>query len=60
MSAFSFGEEDVDRHVVVYKKEFVPCPDELNALRKGQAWNPESSKTVKVLKTCNLNDHLMI
>ncbi|EFX77879.1 hypothetical protein DAPPUDRAFT_53863, partial [Daphnia pulex] len=28
LSAFSFGEEDVDRHVVVYQKEFTPVPDE--------------------------------
>ncbi|XP_046459148.1 sperm-associated antigen 7 homolog [Daphnia pulex] len=44
LSAFSFGEEDVDRHVVVYKKEFTPGPDELNAYRKGIPWNPDSVK----------------
>jgi hypothetical protein len=30
LSEFSFGEEDVDRHVVVYKKEFTPGPDASN------------------------------
>lgn len=46
LSEFSFGEEDVDRHVVVYKKEFTPGPDELNAYRKGIPWNPDSVKQV--------------
>ena len=46
LSAFSFGEEDVDRHVVVYKKEFTPGQDELNAYRKGIPWNPDSVKQV--------------
>jgi len=41
LSAFSFGEEDVDRHVVIFKKEFTPSNEELNAYRKGLTWNPE-------------------
>ena len=32
--AHSFGEEDVDRHVVLWKKEFTPCEDEINALKQ--------------------------
>lgn len=46
LSAFSFGEEDIDRHVVIFKKEFTPCQDELNAYRRGQPWNPETNKQV--------------
>ncbi|XP_057372913.1 sperm-associated antigen 7 homolog [Daphnia carinata] len=41
LSAFSFGEEDVDRHVVVYKKEFTPCQEELSAYRRGLEWKPK-------------------
>ena len=32
--AHSFGEEDIDRHVVLWKKEFTPCEDEINALKQ--------------------------
>ncbi len=52
LSAFSFGEEDIDRHVVIYKKEFTPSPEELTAYRKGQAWNPALVKLV--------NNHVII
>ena len=31
--AYSIGEEDVDRHTVVWKKEFQPSEEELNCLR---------------------------
>lgn len=34
--AFSFGIDQIDRHSVVYKKEFKPSEEELDALRKGQ------------------------
>ena len=43
LSAFSFGEEDVDRHIVIYKKEFTPCSEELNAMRKGLTYDPEAA-----------------
>lgn len=38
--AHSFGEEDIDRHVVLWKKEFTPCEDEINALKQGKEWDP--------------------
>jgi len=41
LQAFSFGIEDVDRHVVVYKEGHVPCEDELNCLRRGEPYDPE-------------------
>lgn len=44
LSAFSFGEEDIDRHIVIYKKEFTPCSEELNALRRGLPWDPNAVK----------------
>merc|ERR1712025_526963 len=36
----SFGEEDVDRHIQVWKKEFSPGEDELATLRRGEEWDP--------------------
>ncbi|KAK7869517.1 hypothetical protein R5R35_002292 [Gryllus longicercus] len=42
--AYSFGEEGVDRHIVIYKKEFTPSEDELAALRRGEEWTPEKAK----------------
>eukprot|EP00093_Oithona_nana_P002440 02440.XXX_58442_57564_1 [CDS] Oithona nana genome sequencing. len=38
--ASSFGVEDVDRHVVIWRKEFAPCEDELEAYRQGIEWDP--------------------
>jgi hypothetical protein len=46
MVTYSFGEEGVDRHIVVYKKENVPDEDELNALRRGEEWNEEKARQV--------------
>merc|ERR1712008_419938 len=36
----SFGVEDVDRHVVVWRKEFAPCEDELEAIKQGIEYDP--------------------
>ena len=36
----SFGEEEVDRHIQVWKKEFSPGEDELATLRRGEEWDP--------------------
>ncbi|XP_025418953.1 sperm-associated antigen 7-like, partial [Sipha flava] len=44
MLAYSFGEEEVDRYIMVFKKDFPPSEDELNALRNGQEWNDEIAK----------------
>lgn len=42
--AFSIGEEGVDRHVMIFKREFIPSDDELAALRRGEKWDPEKAK----------------
>jgi len=42
--AFSIGEEGVDRHVMIFKREFTPSDDELSALRRGEEWDPETAK----------------
>jgi len=44
---YSFGEEDVDRYMQVWKKEFAPCEGELSALRKGEEWDPVRYKQLK-------------
>lgn len=38
--AHSFGQEDVDRHAVLWKKEFSPSEDEINSLKQGKKWDP--------------------
>jgi len=43
----SFGVEDVDRHVVVWRKEFAPCEDELEATKQGIEWDPVASAREK-------------
>jgi len=50
LTAFSFGEEEVDRYVMLFKKEFAPTDDELLAYRKGEDWTPEKAKEVARLK----------
>ena len=37
--AYSFGEEDVDRHTVVWKKEAAPAEEELACLRRDATFN---------------------
>lgn len=46
MSAFSFGEEGVDRYMIVYKKEYLPSDDELTTLRNGEEWSEEKGKEI--------------
>lgn len=47
MIAHSFGEEEVDRYIMVFKKETPPSEDELNALRNGQQWSDEIAKSLQ-------------
>lgn len=42
--AVSYGVEDVDRYIVVYKKDFGPSEDEMFARRNGEEWNAETAK----------------
>lgn len=44
LSAMSFGVEDVDRYIVVYKKDHAPSEDEIFARRNGEEWNAETAK----------------
>ena len=45
--AYSFGEEGIDRHIVIFKREHAPSEDQLNTLRKGEEWNEEVAKKLK-------------
>lgn len=45
--AYSFGEEGLDRHIVIFKKEYAPTEDHLNALRRGEDWSEEIAKKVQ-------------
>ncbi|CAL7942768.1 unnamed protein product [Xylocopa violacea] len=42
--AYSFGEEGIDRHIVIFKREYAPSEDQLNTLRRGEEWNEEIAK----------------
>ncbi|KAG8185611.1 hypothetical protein JTE90_023310 [Oedothorax gibbosus] len=48
--AYAFGEDEVDRYVMVFKKEFAPSEDELNAYRNGEEWDPIKAKELALLK----------
>ncbi|KXJ06073.1 Sperm-associated antigen 7-like, partial [Exaiptasia diaphana] len=53
LTTFSFGEDEVDRYVMLFKKEFPPPDEELEAYRNGEEYDPDSiSKT----KTTENND----
>lgn len=45
--AYSFGEEGVDRYIMIFKREYAPSEDQLNTLRKGEEWNEEVAKKLK-------------
>lgn len=40
----SFGMEDVDRYIIVYKKDHAPSEDEIMARRNGEEWNTETAE----------------
>lgn len=44
LTAMSFGMEDIDRYIVVYKKDQPPSEDEIFARRNGEEWNAETAK----------------
>lgn len=51
--AISFGMEDVDRYIVVYKKDCGPSEDEIFARRNGEEWNAETAKKYEQKVTKN-------
>lgn len=47
LTSFSFGIEEEDRYVMIWKKEFAPTDDEINALKAGKEWNLEMAKELE-------------
>lgn len=43
-TAMSFGQEDVDRYIVIYKKDYPPSEDEILARRNGEEWNVNTAQ----------------
>lgn len=44
LTAMSFGAEDIDRYIVVYKKDLGPSEDEIAARRNGEEWNAKTAE----------------
>eukprot|EP00112_Aurelia_sp_Birch-Aquarium-sp1_P009378 Seg2063.6 transcript_id=Seg2063.6/GoldUCD/mRNA.D3Y31 product="Sperm-associated antigen 7-like" protein_id=Seg2063.6/GoldUCD/D3Y31 len=44
LTSFSFGEENIDRYIMIWKKEFAPSDAELDARRNGEEWDEEKEK----------------
>ncbi|XP_015706564.1 sperm-associated antigen 7 [Coturnix japonica] len=40
LTSFSFGDDEDSRYVMVFKKEFAPSDEELEAYRRGEEWDP--------------------
>ncbi|RUS73944.1 hypothetical protein EGW08_018282 [Elysia chlorotica] len=52
LTSFSFGLEEEDRYVMLWKKEFAPSDDELLAYRRGEEWDPEKAKELAKQRVC--------
>ncbi|XP_044007501.1 sperm-associated antigen 7 isoform X2 [Aphidius gifuensis] len=45
--AYTFGEEGVDRYIIIFKREHAPSEDQLSTLRRGEEWNDEIAKKLQ-------------
>ena len=50
LTVYSFGIENIDRHSVVYKRDSLPSEEELDALRKGEEYDPHKTAMMKLIK----------
>ncbi|XP_023659217.1 sperm-associated antigen 7 homolog [Paramormyrops kingsleyae] len=50
LTSFSFGEDEETRYVMIFKKEFAPSDEELEAYRKGEEWDPQKAEQRRRLK----------
>ncbi|XP_051950098.1 sperm-associated antigen 7 homolog [Xyrauchen texanus] len=50
LSSFSFGEDEESRYVMLFKKEFAPSDEELEAYRNGEEWDPQKAEERRRLK----------
>ncbi|XP_064642753.1 sperm-associated antigen 7-like [Lineus longissimus] len=46
LASFSFGQDEIDRYVMLWKKEYAPTDDELLSYRRGEEWTPEKAKEI--------------
>ncbi|XP_069775879.1 sperm-associated antigen 7 homolog [Narcine bancroftii] len=44
LTSFSFGDDDNSRYVMIFKKEFAPSDEELEAYRSGEEWDPQKAE----------------
>ncbi|CAL9685610.1 unnamed protein product [Knipowitschia caucasica] len=47
LTSFSFGEDEESRYVMLFKKEFAPSDEELEAYRKGEEWDPKEQAALE-------------
>ncbi|XP_029436520.1 sperm-associated antigen 7 [Rhinatrema bivittatum] len=50
LTSFSFGDDEESRYVMIFKKEFAPSDEELEAYRKGEEWDPQKAGEKRKLK----------
>ncbi|XP_075062384.1 sperm-associated antigen 7 [Mixophyes fleayi] len=50
LTSFSFGEDEESRYVMIFKNEFAPCDEELEAYRNGEEWDPSKAEEKRRLK----------
>ncbi|KAJ8366547.1 hypothetical protein AAFF_G00350720 [Aldrovandia affinis] len=50
LTSFSFGEDEESRYVMIFKKEFAPSDEELEAYRKGEEWDPRKAEARRRLR----------
>jgi len=48
MVAHSFGTEELDRHVIIFKADACPCEAELNCLKRGEVYVPREIESTEV------------
>ncbi|CAB3977017.1 sperm-associated antigen 7 [Paramuricea clavata] len=44
ITSYSFGDEGINKHIILFKKEFAPTEEELTVLKKGEGYDPEKIK----------------
>ncbi|XP_064900291.1 sperm-associated antigen 7 isoform X1 [Columba livia] len=50
LTSFSFGDDEDNRYVMVFKKEFAPSDEELDAYRRGEEWDPARAEQRRRLR----------
>ncbi|KAK3509426.1 hypothetical protein QTP70_034185 [Hemibagrus guttatus] len=50
LTSFSFGEDEESRYVMLFKKEFAPSDEELEAYRRGEEWDHAKAEERRKLK----------